>query len=243
MNSGGNDIRKQHILVVEDEFTTRLTLASYFEAAGFRVSAVENGDKMWDVLRHGGVDVILLDILLPGKDGLTLLREIRAVSDIGIIMVTGRADEVDQIVGLEGGADHYVVKPFNPRDLLARVRAVLRRLEDVNRAGPLNGARRFVGWTIDFGNRTLLAPDCREIRLTAAEFKLLSALVQNPHRIMTRDALLEHVATREWAPGDRSIDVMIGRLRKKIEDDPANPRIILTEHGIGYRFGVDVVRH
>ncbi len=230
--------QSHHILIVDDEASTRTMLTAYLEKEGYRVSAVGNGAEMWDVMRQGTVDLVLMDIRLPGTDGLTLMRELRATSNIGIIMVTGQTDEVDQIIGLESGADHYVTKPFNPRDLLARVRSVLRRTAD-DRDMPVVGAedeKHFAGWTLNVPQRRLTRPNGEEVKLTRAEFELLTTFVHNPHTVMTRDALLDHVSHREWAPNDRSVDVLVGRLRRKVEEDPNAPRIILTERGVGYVF-------
>ncbi|PWC35230.1 response regulator [Azospirillum sp. TSO22-1] len=227
----------KHILVVDDELTTRTTLTAYFEAEGFRVSAVENGERMRAALAHGDVDLVLLDIRLAGEDGLTLLREVRRTSDIGVILVTGKSDEIDRVVGLETGADDYVTKPFSARELLARAKGLLRRTSAAH-AAPADGAavKHFAGWSLDVGKRRLSSPAGEDVRLTRAEFELLLAFVRNPGRVLTRDNLLDHVSRRDWAPNDRTVDVLVGRLRRKVEADPNAPRMILTEHGIGYVF-------
>ena len=228
---------QQHILVVDDELTTRTTLTAYFEAEGFRVSAVENGQRMRAVLAGGDVDLVLLDIRLAGEDGLALLRDVRRTSDIGVILVTGKSDEIDRVVGLETGADDYVTKPFSARELLARAKGLLRRTTGAH-AVPADGAvvKSFANWSLDVSKRRLSSPAGEDVRLTRAEFELLLAFVRNPGRVLTRDNLLDHVSRRDWAPNDRTIDVLVGRLRRKIEADPNEPRMILTEHGVGYVF-------
>ncbi|MCW2306107.1 response regulator [Rhodobium gokarnense] len=231
---------RQHVLIVEDELSTRTMLSAYFSKEGFRVSTAESGDQMWAVFARDTVDLVLLDVRLPGKDGLTLTREIRDRSDVGIIIVTSQADEVDQIIGLETGADHYVTKPYNPRDLLARARTVLRRTRAPAPQATQEEVRHFEGWCVNFGQRRVRNPNGCEVKLTRAEFELLAAFLRNPQTVLTRDALLGGVSHREWAPNDRSVDVLVGRLRKKIESDPNDPRIVLTEHGVGYRFAANV---
>lgn len=230
-----------HVLVVEDDITTRVTLAAYLRREGFLVTEAADGASMRKILAGQTVNVILLDIMLPDNDGLTLLREIRASSNIGVIFVTGKSEDIDRIIGLEMGADDYVTKPFNTRELLARVKTLLRRLDSSAPATVTpSSARYFAGWELDTVRRRLTSPDGRILKLTRAEFDLLVALVNNPERVMSRDALLDHVSSRNWSPYDRTIDVLIGRLRKKIEPDPTNPQIIITEHGIGYVFAETV---
>lgn len=226
-----------HVLVVEDDITTRVTLAAYLRREGLLVTEAADGASMRKALAGQTVDIVLLDIMLPDNDGLTLLREIRATSDIGVIFVTGKSEDIDRIIGLEMGADDYVTKPFNTRELLARVKTLLRRLDSPAQAvAAPSSAKYFAGWELDTVRRRLTSPDGRILKMTRAEFDLLVALVNNPERVMSRDTLLDHVSSRNWSPYDRTIDVLIGRLRKKIEIDPANPQIIITEHGIGYVF-------
>ena len=229
---------ERHILVVEDDEVSRAKLAGYLEAAGHRVSEAADGDGLWAVFDRDPADLILLDITLPGEDGLDLTRRIRARSAVGIILVTGRTDEVDRIVGLEIGADDYVTKPFNPRELLARVKALLRR---TGGAGPGDAPfRRFAGWSFNLTARKLLSPEGEAIGLTRAEYELLHALVDHPGEVMTRDRLLARVTHRSWEPSDRTIDVLVRRLRQKIESDPTAPDIIVTAHGEGYVFAASV---
>jgi two-component system, OmpR family, torCAD operon response regulator TorR len=226
-----------HILVVEDDSVTRQKLAGYFQAEGYRVSEAEDAEAAWRLLDGAGVDLVLLDINLPGEDGLYLTRQIRAKLDVGIILVTGRTHDVDRIVGLEIGADDYVTKPFNQRELLARVKNLLRRIAA---AGPLEESScRFGDWSFDLRRRQLMAGDGAIVPLTRAEFELLSALVRHPHVVMTRDRLLSYVTHRQWDPSDRTIDVLVRRLRGKIEPDPKSPQYIVTVHGEGYLFASD----
>ncbi|KZK79366.1 Aerobic respiration control protein ArcA [Pseudovibrio sp. W64] len=228
---------KAHILVVDDDLTSRVALSGYFETEGYRVSEAEDGAQMRSVFAGGDVDLIMLDIRLPDDDGLTLLKDVRKKSDVGIIMVTGRTDDVDRIVALEMEADDYVIKPFNPRELLARSKNLLRRVK----AGrvPVAVDERvlsFSGWVLDLDKRGLQSPEGEDVRLTRGEFELLSALVENKGRVLTRDNLLDHLNHREWDPSDRTVDVLIGRLRRKIEANPKDPTLIMTVHGVGYVF-------
>lgn len=227
---------RKHILVVEDEPTGRATLAGYFETEGYRVTETEDGEQMRAAFANGDVDLVMLDIRLPGEDGLSLLREIRTGSDVGVIMVTSKADDVDRIVALELGADDYVVKPFNPRELLARTKNLLRRTTAAPALAEQGDVQRFAGWIFDGSRRRLESPDGEDVRLTRGEFELLAALIAHPGRVHSRDSLLDYISHREWAPSDRTIDVLVGRLRRKIEPDPRNPTFIRTVHGVGYVF-------
>ncbi len=228
---------KAHILVVDDDLTSRVALSGYFETEGYRVSEAQDGAQMRSVFAGGDVDLIMLDIRLPDDDGLTLLKEVRKQSDVGIIMVTGRTDEVDRIVALEMEADDYVIKPFNPRELLARSKNLLRRVKATRAPIPVNErVLYFAGWALDLDKRGLQSPNGEDVRLTRGEFELLSALVENKGRVLTRDNLLDHLNHREWDPSDRTVDVLVGRLRRKIEENPKAPRLITTVHGVGYVF-------
>lgn len=241
-----------HLLVVEDEPLTRSLLANYFRQEGYRVSEADNGDIVSTLLAENPVDIALLDIKLPGKDGLTLARELRTRSDIGIVLVTSKDDEIDRIVGLELGADVYVTKPFNPRELLAQVKNLLRRVRALRRDDPdsgrrdgddpwkANGApgavRRFEGWTLDFNTHLLTSPQGEAERLTRDELQLLSAFLHNAGRVLSREQLLDRIRDRDWCPTDRTVDVLVSRLRRKLRDNPADPRFIVTLHGCGYLF-------
>ena len=227
-------IAAHHVLVVEDDSVTRAKLAGYLEAAGHRVSEAADGGAMRRILRRDPADLLLLDINLPGEDGLDLTREIRARSDIGIILVTGRTDEVDRIVGLEMGADDYVTKPFNPRELLARTKNLLRRTAGASR--PDLQLRQFSSWRFDTRTRRLINPKGERVSLTRAEFELLSTITARPGEVFSRTRLLAAITHRSWEPDDRTIDVLVRRLRQKIEADPKRPEFILTAHGEGYLF-------
>ena len=226
-----------HVLVVDDDAVTRAKLAGYLEAAGHRVSEAADGTEMRRLMAIDPVDLLLLDINLPGEDGLELTRVLRARTDIGIILVTGRVDEIDRIVGLEMGADDYVTKPFNARELVARVKNLLRRTrharstdQTIHQIGP---------WAFDSMRRRLDHQDGRRTNLTRAEYELLSSLVAHSGMVMSRDRLLTIVTHRTAEPSDRTIDVLIRRLRQKIETDPQQPDFIITAHGEGYLLAAD----
>ena len=226
-----------HMLVVEDDPVGRQTLAAYLRKEGHRVSEAANGDDMRRLFARGDVDLVLLDINLPGEDGLSLLRELRRQSEVGVIMVTARHDAVDRIVALELGADDYVTKPYNMRELLPRAKNLARRVVAARLHTPDEPKKTFGdGWTLDIPHWTLTSPSGEELRLTRAEFELLATLVVNRGRVCTRDSLIDHVSHRGGDPLDRTIDVLIGRLRRKIEVDPSQPRRIVTVHGVGYVF-------
>ncbi|MCV6612049.1 MAG: response regulator transcription factor [Amphritea sp.] len=229
-----------HILVVDDEELTRQVLSSYFEEEGYNVRVAETAEQAEGILSSEPIDVILLDIRLPGKDGLTLTRELRVHSEVGIILVTGRQDDVDRLIGLECGADEYVTKPFNPREILARTKNLVRRVRHSTQTKPTNALphtfRSFERWRLNMDRRQLIDENQQTVQLTEGEFQLLNTLMQNSGRVMTRDQILEQIRNREWVPSDRTVDVLIGRLRKKLGDDPANPKTILTVHGAGYLF-------
>jgi len=226
-----------HILIVEDDFASRSLLVSYLEQAGYRVSETARADDLASRVDQDEIDLVLLDINLPGKDGLTLTRELRAISKVGIILVTSSGDEIDRIVGLELGADDYVTKPFNPRELLVRAKNLLWRVMDSRNSGQNQPAIwRFEGWQLDGSKRLLSAPDQHSERLPEGEFKLLQALINSAGNVLSRDQLMDAIHDREWTPNDRSVDVLIGRLRRKLRDNPADPHFILTAHGAGYMF-------
>jgi len=230
-----------HVLIVEDDAVARTKLAGYLETAGHRVSEAIDGRGLRQVMLSDPVDLVLLDINLPGEDGLDLTRFIRTNSDVGIILVTGRTDDVDRIVGLEIGADDYITKPFNPRELLARVKTLLRRT--TARASPVSEARTFwsfSGWRFDTRSRRLVSPTGDKVALTRAEFELLNALIAHPGTVLTRERLLGCITHRSWDPGDRTVDVLVRRLRQKLEIDPQSPELIITVHGEGYMFAAEV---
>lgn len=225
------------VLVVDDELITRECLCNYFAEERYRVLAAASAEEAEQILAREVVDLILLDIRMPGKDGLTLTRELRVHSEVGIILISARQDVVDQLIGLECGADDYVTKPFSPREILARAKNLCRRVRLIRAQVPLSTGEvllRFAECTVDLGLRQVTDCDGRVSQLTGGEFQLLSVLRGNLGKTMSRDQLLDQMRNREWVPNDRTIDVLIGRLRRKLRDDPANPRIILTIHGAGY---------
>lgn len=227
---------QHHILVVEDDPVSRTTLSSYFQAANYRVSEAEDGEQMWKHLADAPIDLVMLDVSLPGEDGFSLLRELRRTSDLAVIMVTGKTDPFDRILGLELGAHDYVTKPFNTRELLARTKNLIRLTHAARTVTAPLGMLTFDGWKLDRVSRRLTAPTGKDVTLTRAEFDLLAVMVAGAGRAMTRDSLLDHVSHRDCDPYDRTIDVLIGRLRRKIEEDPKDPRRLVTVHGIGYVF-------
>lgn len=227
---------KAHVLIVEDEPVTRAKLAAYLTAEGFQVSEAADARDMKAIVAKTIPDVVLLDINLPDESGLILARELRAKSSVGIILVTARQDETDRIVGLEIGADDYITKPFNPRELAVRVRNLQRRVAPTMAAErSASGIYSFAGWRLDCDARQLSSPSGEAVRLTRGEFDVLAALARNAGRALTRDQLLDMTQHDGEAVIDRTIDVLVGRLRRKIEDDSRHPGIILTVHGVGYR--------
>ncbi len=235
-----------HIAVVDDEPDIRHLLSTYLEAQGYRVTALHAGRALLELMPADPPQVVLLDLGLPGEDGFGIARQLREHWQCGLLIVTGRGDAVDKVVGLEVGADDYVTKPFDLRELLARVKAVLRRVAPPQPApaapahvpAPAAPAARamlsFAGWRYDRAARLLLDPQGAEVALTAGEFDLLGVFLDHPGRVLTRDFLLEHTRGREAGPFDRTIDVQVGRLRKKLEADPQDPRIIKSVRGAGY---------
>ncbi|RDL45214.1 DNA-binding response regulator [Marinomonas piezotolerans] len=226
------------ILVVDDSQVTRETLESYFAEEGYHVTGAETAEDAERILSQQEFDLILLDIRLPGKDGLTLTRELRTQSEVGIILVTGKQDEIDRIIGLECGADEYVSKPFHPREILARAKNLIRRVRKLQQAS-LKPAEepvlRPVGtWRLDTSRRVLIASDNSVGHLTEGEFQLLTALLENEGVPLSRDQLMDRIKNRTWNATDRTIDVLIGRIRRKLAEDPNCPQVIITVHGVGY---------
>lgn len=229
----------ERLLVVDDEEDIRELLGNYLRGFSYEVVLVADGASMRAELARQPVDLVLLDLGLPGEDGLTLARELRAQARApGIIIVTGRGQAVDRIIGLELGADDYVAKPFELRELVARIRSVLRRLGDERPPRALETADclGFDGWRIDLAARSLTDPEGGEVSLTTGEFDLLTAFVRHPNCALSRDRLMEIMHRREAGPFDRAIDVQVGRLRRKIERDPADPELIKSVRGVGYLF-------
>ena len=231
---------QDHILVVEDEPITREQLVSYFEEEGFRVTSAGTGEEVLDLVTDSDIILVLLDIKLPGKDGLTLTREIRAESDIGVILVTSKQEQIDRILGLESGADDYVTKPFDPRELLSRARNLIRRVHIQQKQRRKNHIRSFEGWQLDLNKRELTSPDGETSTLSAGEYQLLLAFMEKAGEVMNRDQLMNRIRNREWFPDDRYIDVLVGQLRKKLGERAANAKIIATIHGTGYLFTPEV---
>jgi two-component system phosphate regulon response regulator OmpR len=225
------------VLVVDDDPAIRQMLAEYLGQHGYEVALAASGAAMRAELGRATPAVVLLDIGLPGEDGLTLARYLRERHDVGIIMVTGAGDVVDRVAGLEVGADDYIAKPFDPRELRARLKSVLRRIEKKDFPRTENRLRVSIGRCfLDLKSRTLCDAKGREIPITSMEFDLLKALIEHPNQVLSRDQLLTMTRNREWEPFDRSIDIRITRLRRKLEEDPAHPRAIRTVRGAGYMF-------
>ena len=232
-----------HILIVDDDRELRQLLTAFLSRHGFRVDAAADGRAMAKLLEAGRFDLIVLDLMLPGEDGLALCRRLRVESTLPVIMLTALADETDRIVGLEMGADDYVVKPFNPRELLARIKAVLRRTATVPGSPRKDGMTLvFEGWRLDLARRELHSPEGVLMPLTGGEFDLLTAFVEHPQRVLSRDHLLDLTRGRTAGAYDRSIDVQLSRLRRKIESDPNDPTLIKTVRGGGYLFAPPVLR-
>ncbi|MCB1716763.1 MAG: response regulator [Candidatus Competibacteraceae bacterium] len=227
------------VLIVDDDLVTCTTLRGYFEQAGYRVQEAYDCGGARQILQSQPVELILLDVGLPDEDGFNLMREIRRDSDLPVIFVTSHIGDIDRIVGLELGADDYIIKPFNARELVVRVKNLLRRTYD-SRPTTATARKNFNGWTLELQRRRLLAPDGSDVMLTRAEFDLLAALVANAGRAMSRDALLNHISQRDWTPVDRTVDVLVGRLRHKLGDNPKTPELIVTLHGVGYLFAARV---
>jgi DNA-binding response OmpR family regulator len=230
-----------HIVVVDDQKEICEVVQQYLTSEGYLVSVAPDGAGMRKVMGAGAVDLVILDLMLPGEDGLTLARQLREESNVGIIILTGRGETVDRIIGLEMGADDYLPKPFHLRELLARVKSVLRRVSArggalVEKPASGHSKARFAGWNLDLATRELLGPDGGEVRLTTGEFDLLAAFVRNANQVLSRDRLLDLARNREAGPFDRTTDVQVGRLRRKLEPDPQRPTIIKTVRGTGYIF-------
>ncbi|MBT4491826.1 MAG: response regulator [Gammaproteobacteria bacterium] len=229
-----------NLLIVEDEPITRSQLTAHFEKEGYAVMTSEDAEGVVDSIEDNLVDICLIDINLPGKDGLTLTRELRATSDLGIILVTGKDDPVDKIVGLESGADDYVTKPFDPRELLSRVKNLLWRVKAQEKQKEKGFKRKFEGWILDLNKRELSTPTGEIQPLSAGEFHLLLALIESAGQVMTRDQLMNRIRNREWYPDDRYIDVLVGQVRRKFRQFDADTTFISTIHGTGYLFAPSI---
>jgi DNA-binding response OmpR family regulator len=228
-----------HVLAVDDDPDIRRVLSEYLSKHDFRISAVASGAALLKLLETESIDIVLLDLRLPGEDGMALARRIRETSRIPIIILSGRTDEADRVMGLELAADDYITKPFSPRELVARIHAVLRRVqssEPETKGAETVRAYRFCGWELNLKSRSLKAPDGRHVELTNSEFSLLCTFLSAPQRLLSRDQLLDQSRKHSLEVSDRAIDVTILRLRRKIEVDPASPKLIKTERGQGYLF-------
>ena len=231
-----------HVLVVDDDREIRDLISRFLRKNGFRVDVAADGLAMREALAHSKIDLVILDRVLPGEDGIALCRALRGESRVPIIMLTLLGSERDRIAGLEPGADDYVVKPFSPHELLARVKAVLRRANDLPLQSPLQQAAvlRFAGWTLDRTRRRLESPDGTAVSLTDGEFDLLAAFAEHPQMVLSREQLLDLARGRAAIPFDRSVDVQVGRLRKKIEMNPDEPELIKAVRARGYVFTPEV---
>jgi two-component system, OmpR family, response regulator len=225
-----------HIAVLDDDVEITTLVAGYLRGHGYRVSQLHDGRALMQLMPTDPPALVLLDLGLPGEDGFSIARQLREHWRCGLVIVTGRGDAVDKVVGLEVGADDYVTKPFDLRELAARVKAVLRRTEpaDSASAAPTGHRYRFASWDLDASARRLISPEGQEVGLTSGEFDLLLAFVRHSGRVLSRDFLLEQTRGREAAPFDRTIDVQVGRLRKKLEADVDDPKIIKSVRGAGY---------
>jgi two-component system, OmpR family, response regulator len=234
-----SEIEHQRILAVDDDVHIRRLLSRILSVEGYAIETVADAQAMWQAFRTRTFDLIILDLRLPGgEDGLAVAGKIRNESDVPLIMLTGKVEPIDKVVGLEVGADDYVTKPFDRHELLARIRSILRRSRMQNRTTAdskrVQPVIKFAGWTLDVARRQLTAVSGERIDLTSFEFLLLSVLAQKPGKLLTRDQILAKVASRQWNPSDRSIDVHIAKLRRKLHDDPRHPELIKTIRGTGY---------
>ncbi|BAN35258.1 transcriptional regulatory protein ompR [Sulfuricella denitrificans skB26] len=232
----------EHILIVDDDAEIRSLLGDYLQKSGYRTTSVAEGKGMLAALESGRVDLIVLDLMLPGDDGLVLCRNLRARSDIPVIMLTARGEDMDRILGLEMGADDYLPKPFNPRELLARIKSILRRAKALPENLRTDNALhlRFAGWQLDTISRQLVSPEGVVVPLSGSEYRLLRIFLNHPNRVLSRDQLMDLMQGRETDPFERSIDVQISRLRHRLADDAKEPTIIKTVRGEGYVLAAQV---
>ncbi|MBT4132199.1 MAG: response regulator [Candidatus Marinimicrobia bacterium] len=230
------------LLVVDDDPEIRRLLKEYLQKSEFRVEVAADGVQMFAALDQRPFDLIVLDLMMPGEDGLSLLRRLRVDSNIPVVMLTAMGEETDRILGLEMGADDYLPKPFSPRELLARIKSVLRRVTTLPDTSDHSGSLQahFLGWSLDLQQRHLISEDDVVIPLSGGEFRLLHVFVEHSGRVLSRDQLLEFTQGRESNPFDRSVDVLVGRLRKRLMEEPKNPQILHTVRGEGYLFSADV---
>lgn len=234
--------RPDHVLVVDDDAEIRSLIAEYLGRNGLRVTVAGDGREMRQVLDASRIDLVVLDQMMPGEDGLKLCRDLRARSNLPVVMLTARGDELDRIIGIEMGADDYLAKPFNPRELLARIKSVLRRARALPEASLEATRLRFAGWTLDLVTRSLGSPEGVVVPLSGTEFRLLKVFVEHPNHVLDRNQLMDLTLGREAAPFDRSIDVQLSRLRQRLRDDAREPRIIKTVRNQGYVLAAAVER-
>jgi two-component system OmpR family response regulator len=233
---------EEHILIVDDDREIRALVGDYLRRNGYRTSLAADGRQMRKILDDTRIDLIILDLMLPGEDGLSLCRDLRAQSNLPVLMLTARGEPVDRIIGLEMGADDYLTKPFEPRELLARIRSVLRRAQALPPNLAPGSARRyrFAGWTWDTTLHQLVSPQGVVVILSGAEYRLLEVLMTHPNRVLTRDQLMDLTRGKDADPFDRSIDLRVSRLRQKLGDDARAPALIKTLRGEGYVFAAEV---
>jgi two-component system OmpR family response regulator len=230
------------ILMVDDDAQIRQLLSDYLSGFGMSVVAVADGKAMAEALKKSSFDLVILDLMLPGEDGLSLCRSLRAESDIPILMLTARGEAMDRVVGLELGADDYIVKPFEPRELVARIQTILRRARGNHGNHKEQNEVQFMGWRLNYVMRHLVSPEELVIPLSNAEFRLLSVFIDHPNRILTREFLLDSARGRDMDVFDRSIDILVSRVRQKLNDDSRTPTLIKTIRGEGYLFDAKVTR-
>ncbi|MGZ8907827.1 MAG: response regulator [Methylobacter sp.] len=242
LSAWGTDMRLTHILVVDDDAGIRDLLGDYLCKNSYQVTGVADGKGMTAALDRGQINLVVLDLMLPGEDGLVLCRNLRVHSNIPVIMLTARGDETDRIVGLEMGADDYLAKPFNPRELLARIKSVLRRTQVLPENHSVEDTRyiHFGEWKLDVVAPHLVAGDGLVVTLSGAEYRLLKIFLEHPNRVLSRDQLLDLTQGRDTEPFDRSIDVQVSRLRQRLRDDAKEPCIIKTVRGEGYVLATSV---
>lgn len=235
--------KQDHILIVDDDAEIRALLREYLEKHDYRVTTAANGKEMRTATAASLPDLIVLDLMLPGDDGLELCRELRQRSSVPIIMLTARGDETDRVVGLELGADDYVAKPFSARELVARIKSVLRRARSLpeNLRPEEVASFRFAGWTLDLATRNLVSPAGVVVALSGTEFRLLRVFLDHPNRVLTRDQLIDLMLSRDAGPFDRAVDVQVSRLRHRLGDDAREPAILKTVRGHGYVLAAEVV--
>jgi len=230
------------ILIVDDDMQIRELLSEYLTGFGMSVIAVADGVAMAEAMKVASFDLVILDLMLPGDDGLTLCRRLRAESDVPILMLTARGEAMDRVVGLELGADDYIVKPFEPRELVARIQTILRRARGTRENHKERNEAEFMGWRLNYVLRQLVSPKELVIPLSNAEFRLLTVFIEHPNRVLTREFLLDSARGRDMDVFDRSIDILVSRVRQKLNDDSRTPTLIKTIRGEGYLFDAKVIR-